>query len=336
MGSNDSNMIDQLAILKEKARKVDAAMQSDLNSLKPSTDNLLMEVLEYGLLNGGKRVRPILAATAARLCGNQTDQVYQLGIAFEYLHGATLFHDDIIDQSETRRGKACIHKKFGMVEAILAGDFLHAHSMSIIGELTGKPGLAVFCKATKGMVDGEFMQLHNAQNYNLSELDYYDAIMGKTGVLIAAACEIGGIYGGASEEQLKALRSYGENLGCAFQIVDDLLDYQGNPEVTGKSVGNDLIEGKMTLPFILALSKANDTDRQRLYAILADKKLRQTCFIEVQQIISKYEGFLDAKKKAGNAISIALENLDHFPSPETAASRMLLEALAKYVISREK
>lgn len=325
-----------LAGLKTKAGDVDTYMKADLENLRPTKDALLLDVLEYGLFNGGKRIRPLLVVVAARLCGDKSSDVYRLGIAFEYLHAATLFHDDIIDQSETRRGKACIHKKFGNVEAILAGDFLHAHSMALVGELAGRRGLDIFCKATKGMVDGEFMQLRNAQNHNLSELDYYNAIMGKTGLLIAAACEVGADFAGGSKEQCKAMKNYGENLGCAFQIIDDLLDYKGDSKKTGKSVGNDLAEGKMTLPFILALNKAGTKDRNRLFEILDDKELRIKSLIEVSDLIEKYDGFLGAKGKAERAAASAIQSLQIFSSPNILESRSLLEALAQYVISREK
>ncbi len=185
-----------LALIRAESEKIDTYMRADLALLNSDVDDLLLEVLDYGLFTGGKRIRPLLVVLASRLCGNNDDDAYRLGVAFEYLHAATLFHDDIIDKSDTRRGKHSVYRKFGAIAAILAGDFLHAQSMSTIGKFSGQAGLEVFCKATTGMVDGEFMQLRNAQNHKLSELDYYDAIMGKTGLLIAAACEIGAIFGG--------------------------------------------------------------------------------------------------------------------------------------------
>ena len=133
------------------------------------------------------------------------------------------------------------------------------------------------------MVDGEFMQLRNSKRHNLSELDYYEAIMGKTGLLIAAACEIGALYGGGDMGKVKALRQYGVNLGCAYQIIDDLLDYQGDPEKTGKAVGNDLAEGKMTLPLILAFNKASSIDKTRIMQILADDRL-QSCSVLMRSV----------------------------------------------------
>ncbi len=332
-------MIPTESILKEilsEARVVEKYLQKTLGQLQPHVDDQLYEVLEYGLLNGGKRIRPILVVLAARLCGSAGAEVYELGCAFEFLHAATLYHDDLIDNSDTRRGKPSVHKKFGTVAAVLAGDFLHAQSMSTVGRLSGQHGLDIFCRATKGMVDGEFMQLRNAENHNLSELDYYHAIMGKTGLLISAACEVGAVYGGGGEQQMLALKEYGNNLGCAFQIIDDLLDYLGDPGITGKSVGNDLAEGKMTLPVILALNAAKGTDRNRMATILADKNLRTESITEICDLISEYGGFQAARNKAVAAVDQALAALTVFTDPNIQTERRILEGLARYVLVREK
>jgi octaprenyl-diphosphate synthase len=325
-----------LFAVKAEAEKIDVFMRADLARLKSNVDELLLEVLDYGLFNGGKRIRPLLVVLASRLCGKKDDEAYRLGAAFEYLHAATLFHDDIIDKSETRRGNQSVYQKFGTIAAILAGDFLHAQAMATVGKFSGQEGLDVFCKATTGMVDGEFMQLRNAQKHNLSELDYYNAIMGKTGLLISAACEVGALYGGGDEQSVKALREYGVHLGCAYQIVDDLLDYQGDSVKTGKAVGNDLVEGKMTLPLILTINKANYTDRDRLLEILGDRAQRSSCVGEVCAIISKYGGFDAARKRAEATVEKASEMLAAFSGENISFERNLLEGLARYVLTREK
>lgn len=325
-----------IGAVKAEAEKINACMRADLARLKPDIDDLLLEVLNYGLFNGGKRIRPLLVVLSSRLCGKKNDDAYRLGAAFEYLHAATLFHDDIIDKSETRRGKQSVYREFGTIAAILAGDFLHAQAMAMVSKFSGQTGLDIFCKATTGMVDGEFMQLRNAAKHNLSELDYYDAIMGKTGLLISAACEVGAVYGGGDERAVKALREYGVHLGCAYQIVDDLLDYQGDPRKTGKAVGNDLAEGKMTLPLILTINKANHTDRTRLMEILGDNALRAHCVKEVSAIILKYDGFDGARKRAEDEVENASRVIDSFSGKNIRFERNLLEGLARYVLSREK
>ena len=297
---------------------------------------LLLEVLDYGLFNGGKRIRPLLVVFAARLCGYTGDEVYRLGCAFEYLHAATLFHDDIIDNSEKRRGRKSVYKQFGTVAAILAGDYLHALAMSTVGRLAGEQGLKIFCEATTGMVDGEFMQLRNASKHNLCELEYYQAIMMKTGLLIAAACEVGAIYGGGTVQQIKALRDYGVGLGCAFQIIDDLLDYLGDPGKTGKAIGNDLVEGKVTLPLIFALERLGAKDKKRLLTILATREGRRLAIGEVSAFIEGAGGFAVAKEKAVAAVEEAIAALQLFPEDRNLYERNVLEGLARYVLARDK
>ena len=322
-------------VVKKEAAKIDAVMRADLARLKPEVDPLLLEVLEYGLLGGGKRVRPLLVVLAARISGCQDEQVYELAKAFEYLHAATLFHDDVIDNANTRRGRPAVNRQFGLVAAILAGDFLHARSMELVGSLAGQEGLRVFCDATAGMVDGEFMQLRNTSQTSLSEEDYHEAIMGKTGLLIAASCEIGAIYGGASTEQREALRAYGVRLGSAFQMVDDLLDYTGDQAKTGKKVGNDLAEGKMTLPLISTLTLAAAEDRQTLYDILASEELRQEKFHTVNRLIEKYDGYGVTRRKAERAVAEAVSQLEIFPDIGDT-EKGVLQALARYILSRQK
>jgi len=328
-------MTNLLEIVTKEAVEINRYMRMDLQSMDSEIDSLLKRVLDYGLFNGGKRIRPLLVVFGARICGNQSDNGYKLGVAFEFLHAATLFHDDIIDGSDTRRGKLAVHKEFDIVAAILAGDFLHAHSMAIVSEYAGPKGLACFCKATKGMVDGEFMQLQNAERHNLSELDYYDVIMGKTGLLISAACEVGAIFAGASEKEVSALRDYGRYLGCAFQIIDDILDYLGDSAKTGKAVGNDYREGKMTLPLILAMNKADSMDRDILMQGLHQDQ-QDLPMQKVIDIIEKYEGFSGARLHAEKAIENAFSELEIFSDKSVAFERTVLQELGNFVLNRDK
>jgi octaprenyl-diphosphate synthase len=317
-------------------QSIEEAMQSDISSISSQLDGLLLEVLRYGLFNGGKRFRPLLAVLAARLSGKNGKDVFRLAIAFEYLHMATLFHDDVIDNADIRRGKPAVGRAYGTAAAILAGDFLHARSMALVGELGGVEALKIFCRATSGMVDGEFLQLRNAANFNQSEEDYFAVITGKTVLLIAATTEIGSLYGGGSNSVRQAFYNYGNNLGCAFQIVDDLLDYLGDQRNTGKSIGNDLAEGKMTLPLILAMKRAEQKERRLLCEILLDAGARKRCFSEVRDFIVRYDGFVDAREKAQELVQEAVSELEIFGLPEQRKDRAVLEGLARYVLARKK
>lgn len=328
-------MNDFREIVKNEAATINRYMQMDLDAIKADIDPLLQSVLAYGLFNGGKRIRPLLVVASAGLCGKRSDDTYRLGIAFEYLHAATLFHDDIIDGSDTRRGKLAVHKKFDTVAAILAGDFLHAHSMAIVSKFAGCRGLESFCRATKGMVDGEFMQLQNAEKHNLSEIDYYNVIMGKTGLLISSACEVGAIFAKSDENKVIALRNYGEHLGCAFQIIDDILDYLGDTKKTGKAVGNDYAEGKMTLPVILAINKANSADKAVLMRGMqpGPKKVPLPTVID---LIHKYACFSETKAHAEKAIAKAFSELEIFNDRSVSLERNLLQALGHFVLTRDR
>ncbi len=316
--------------------RIEEEMRSDLSSLSGQLDALLLEVLHYGLFNGGKRFRPLLAVLAARLSGKADEDVFRMAIAFEYLHVATLFHDDVIDGAETRRGKPAVCRAYGTAAAILAGDFLHARSMAIIGEMGGVEALKIFSRATSGMVDGEFLQLRNAANFNQAEQDYFAVVTGKTVLLIAATTEIGSLYGGGNDSNRQALRNYGTNLGCAFQIIDDLLDYLGDQKNTGKVVGNDLVEGKMTLPLILAMQRAGQKDRDFLTRILQRPDTRRKCFRDVVDMIDKYDGFTDSRSKAEELVKEAESELEIFQLSEQRKDRTVLEGLARYVLARNK
>ena len=178
--------IDLLNELKPEIIKMDQAMREDLQVLvsKNLINSNLLEVLEHALFNGGKRIRPLLCILTARLCSNQEKALYPLAIAFEYLHVATLLHDDVIDHADTRRGRPTANKVFGLTEAILAGDFLHARSMYLVGTLGGKRCLELICRSTEAMVGGEFLQLSNVHNLNQSEADYFSVLSARPVVFL--------------------------------------------------------------------------------------------------------------------------------------------------------
>jgi len=322
--------------IRSESRRVDAAMRSDLEEMASEVDPLLIKVLQYCLFNGGKRIRPLLTVLAARICGRRDPGIYRLARAFEYLHAATLMHDDVIDNADTRRGKAAVHIEFGIIAAILAGDFLHARSMAIVGALAGAQALDVFSGAAGKMVDGEFLQMRNAACFNLSETDYQQAILGKTGILISAACEVGALWAGAGSEQRTALRDYGIYLGSAFQMIDDLLDYQGDRGKTGKKVGNDLAEGKMTLPLILTVRNADRRDRARLQEIVGDETGRRQGLEEVSGLIEKYDGFALTRSRAEQMGASARARLEIFPDETHAEEKAVLQGLVNFVLKREK
>ncbi len=317
------------------AGQTEEAMRRDLAVALDGSDPLLREILEYGLFNGGKRVRPMLAIISSRLCGRDDGDLYRLAAAFEYLHVATLIHDDVIDHASHRRGLPALGARYGMAAAILAGDWLHARSMYLIGQLLGSDGLEIFSRTTTGMVDGEFLQLRASGDSDADEEVYFTVIQRKTASLIGSTCELGALYGGAGPAERQALGRFGFNMGMAFQIVDDLLDYLGDQQATGKAVGNDFVEGKITLPLIHALRHAPAQTRDLLVRLIREERTPDSAF-RVREIMIELGSFQAARKRAEELVSEALACLDVFSGSPGKEDLAVLRALAAYILHRDR
>ncbi|HIJ78642.1 MAG: polyprenyl synthetase family protein [Desulfobulbaceae bacterium] len=325
------NSSELLAALKQQAEMINATMREDLTTIESP---LLADIINHAIFQGGKRVRPLLTMMAATLIGPPPADTPRLAISFEYLHAASLLHDDVIDHADLRRGKETANKIWGISPVILAGDFLHARAMSLAGAVGGRAGMEIIGQATAAMVEAEFLQMQIAEEIIPDDANYFRVLMGKTAALISAACEAGVVHAGGNAEQRRALRVYGTNLGLAFQIVDDLLDYLGDPARTGKAVGNDFQEGKMTLPLINTLARADEKDRDLLLALLKGSAAeRQKQVASAHGLINKYQGFAVARQKAQDLMDEALSGLKIFsdgPAKDT------LIGLAHYVLNRDK
>src|SRR3989339_430870 len=309
-GGNAMNNVELLAALKEKGAVIDVVMKEDLAIIESP---LLTEIIHHAIFQGGKRIRPLLTLLAASLVGPPPAETARLAISFEYLHAASLLHDDIIDHATLRRGAKTANTIWGMEPVILAGDYLHARAMAVACEVGGPTAMALIGRATAAMVESEFLQLRNAHEILTSEENYFQVLRGKTAALIAAACEAGIAHNQGTAEQRLALRTYGTNLGLAFQIVDDLLDYLGDPAKTGKAVGNDFQEGKMTLPLIKTLAQAEARDQEVLTGLLkATQQERSRELALVHGLITRYEGFSLARAQAEALLGEALAGLAIF------------------------
>ena len=318
------------------AARTEEAMRLDLESILSGNDPALIEVLNYALFQGGKRLRPTLAILSSRLCSRDDDNLYFLAAAFEYLHAGSLIHDDVIDHAENRRGKESVVKKYGIDAAILAGDWLHARCMHLVGTLAGQKGLDIVCNTTQSMVDGEFLQLRYAANPTVTEEQYFSVVLRKTARLIGATCEIGALYGNANSTQQKALARYGEKIGIAFQIVDDLLDYLGDEQVTGKVVGNDFIEGKMTLPLIHALAHASSSDKVELIKALENTERDSAGCARARQLMHTADSFAFSRQRACQEIEKGLAALFCFDRRQHPESLTVLEQLGRYILRRDR
>ncbi|HET97217.1 MAG TPA: polyprenyl synthetase family protein [Desulfurivibrio alkaliphilus] len=331
-----------------EATRLDRVMRDDLGTAI-KTGSTLAAVLDHALFAGGKRIRPLLTILAAQLTGGVDNpgslpqaELDRLAIAFEYLHAASLLHDDVIDHARLRRGRETVNTRWANEHAILAGDFLHARAMLLAGTIGGVHCLELIGAATQAMVESEFIQMEAAASADDREETYFKVLAGKTAALIAAACECGVVAAGGTAAQRQALRTYGANLGLAFQIIDDLLDYQGEPAATGKAVGNDLQEGKMTLPLIYALERAAPAQRDWLREILTiDPDERLSHFASVSLKLAESGAFAACLDRAADLIKSGFDGLAGCLAPTVPAQKAeealaLLGALGRYVLTRKR
>ncbi len=297
--------------LEKEIAAINNALVANLQTHVP----LIAEVGRHILLSGGKRIRPLLFLLSARMCGCQGNDLADFSTIFEYLHAATLLHDDVVDAASVRRGQSTANTIWGNQAVILVGDFLLSKALSLAVTTNRLKVLQVLAYATTRMAEGEIMQLLHTGNLKLSEAEYFEVIDRKTAILMSAACQIGAVLGGVPPAQEEALAEMGLNLGMTFQVVDDILDFIGDEKELGKQVCADLREGRITLPLIHALARADDPDRQRLKDIAQNLTPEMTQ--ELRQLLDRYSSLDYARSIARRYTLKAQENLAPFPaSPE--------------------
>lgn len=300
-------------------------------NLSPYYD-LVRDIAGHVLFSGGKRLRPLLMVLSARLCGYGGDDDKDISVLFEYLHAATLIHDDLVDEAAMRRGRESAHLRFGNAQAVLTGDFLLARSLSLAAR-TGIPTvISVIAKITEDMSQGEIQQLANKGRLDLSEAEYMEVIERKTAVLIRGACRTGALIAGADEAKDRALTDYGYSLGMAFQMADDLLDYTADTETLGKEIGADLKEGKLTLPIIYALARAGAEEKAFLTGMLGKPDVSRDAFMRFTETVARLGGLDYTQDMAMACVARAKEALCLFAPSET---RDLLFMLADYALVRK-
>lgn len=318
-----------LELLKDDLSRVEAQFKVDLTS----DVTLIRKVGEYVLASGGKRMRPILLLLAARLAGYRGDDHIGLASVVEFIHTATLLHDDVVDSAVLRRGNASANAVWGNEASVLVGDFLFAKSFSIMVRGGNLAVLQALSDATTQMAEGEVLQLISTCDLDLDEARYLNVIENKTAILISAACRVGAILGGLEKEREDALADFGMDLGIAFQLMDDALDYVADQEEFGKAKGHDLAEGKMTLPLIQALRRCSAGERQQVAAIVEEEELDDAALELVIGLIERHQGIEYTQQRAADMVASAKSRLAPFPpGPEKAA----LETVADYVLSRRK
>jgi octaprenyl-diphosphate synthase len=248
--------------------------------------------------NGGKRLRPILLLVACRLYQEPTADAIRLASIVELIHTATLIHDDVIDDARIRRGKPAANIVWGNQRSVLAGDWLYMQAFQLALRLRSFEILDLLISLTQQMVDGELLQLGWIGKLDVTEADSMELIDRKTASLFSACTRLGAIIGGASDSEQARLGDFGWNLGMAFQLVDDILDFTSRESVLGKPVGNDLREGKVTLPLIYALEHASAAERKLVERVLADSSYEHVAFSEIRKLVDRYKGIERARERA--------------------------------------
>lgn len=319
-------------------QKILTAVENDLSEIeKALSDNLnpyldlVSDVAGHIIFSGGKRLRPLLMVLSARICGYTGNYDVTFSTAIEYLHAATLLHDDLVDSAALRRGKPVAHSKWGNSIAVLVGDFLLSRALSISAGTGNLKVIRILSKLTEDMSQGEVLQFIRKGDVSLTEAEYLEVIRRKTALLFKAACWVSAVIADASDDEESALSDYGFNLGIAFQMADDLFDYTLETSDLGKEIGADLKEGKMTLPVIYALKQANSTDKDLMVKIIEDKNFSVADFKTLVGMLQKYGGIAYTEKKAAFYIKRAKEALSVFNSSETKET--LLD-IAEYAIAR--
>lgn len=293
---------------------------------------LVSEVAGHILFSGGKRIRPLLIVLCARLCGYEGPYVHHFTTAFEYLHAATLLHDDLVDGAALRRGKPVANSLWGNSVAVLVGDFLFARSSRLVASTKIMEGIEIIARVTEKMTQGELFQLAKKGKLDLTEQEYMDVIQWKTGVLFQGSCEIGAGMARADEGRKAALSDYGLNLGLAFQMADDLLDYTRNEnKALGKNPGADLREGKLTLPVIHSLKNAGGQDRAFMENLIQNQDFSVEAFHQLIDLLEKHGGMAYTQEKAKAHVEKAKNSLGLFPESKV---RGILEAFADYALVR--
>ncbi len=308
----------------------DFSRVNDLIIRRLSSDVPLVEkIAHYIIESGGKRLRPLLVLLSSRSVGYTGDEHLKLAAVIEFLHTATLLHDDVVDTSDMRRGRSTANAKWGNAPSVLVGDFLYARAFEMMVELKSLAIMEVLSHATAVIAEGEVLQLMNVKNPDLSEAQYMEVIHNKTAMLFEAASHTGALLAGAQDPQQSGLKDYGKHLGLAFQLVDDVLDYQGDAEAMGKNVGDDLAEGKTTLPLIFAMANGSDDERS-----LIRQAIRRGGLDDLPRILEivRHSGAIEyTMNKAREQAGLAIDCLASLPdSPHKQA----LTDLADVAIAR--
>ena len=312
------NFIEIQALMKNELDQMNKIL---VNRLDSNVD-LINQMSHYIISSGGKRIRPLHLLLCARATDYDGDYHYSMAVVIELIHTATLLHDDVVDQSTTRRGQETANELWGNAPSVLVGDFLYSRAFEIMVEPNSMEIMKILSKATNQISEGEVLQLLNIKNANVTQKEYYRVIERKTACLFKAACQIAGILSNSNQKVIEAMGKFGMHLGNAFQIIDDTLDYESDSNIIGKEVGDDLSEGKVTLPMIYALEKTTKSDKKILTDAIQNADASN--INQVVEILMNVNAFQYSRDIANKESNMALESIDILPSSKYKTALKLL------------
>lgn len=326
---------DAITLLQDDLNRVEDYIKKNYNS----DVSLIPTISSYLYNGGGKRLRPILVLTTSKLCGYSSNNGSGRHIIYscivEFIHAATLLHDDVVDEADLRRGNPSANFKWGNDASVLVGDFLFSRSFALMAEDSDSRIMALLSEAIKNVAEGEIKQLINKYTLDTTEDMYLDVVYRKTAALISACCGIGAMLSNAEQEKEKALISFGKNIGIAFQLVDDVLDYTSNEIILGKPVGNDLMEGKVTLPLIHLYREANDGIKEELREIMSSPEISKEQLKRVIQLMKNYGAIEHTMKMARDYIVNAKQSISSMRTNFSEQYFNSLISIADYIVERK-
>ncbi|MCE2509987.1 MAG: polyprenyl synthetase family protein [Alphaproteobacteria bacterium] len=310
------------SLVQEDLKAVNQVILDNLQSRAP----LIPQLANHLIASGGKRLRPMLTLASAKLCGYEGLRHVGLAASVEFIHTATLLHDDVVDESDLRRGEASANALWGNESSVLVGDFLFARAFRLMVADGSLRVLAILSEAASTIAEGEVLQLSTANDPETSEASYLEVVQAKTAMLFAAACEVGAVLAERPQTEAEALRSYGLNLGTAFQLVDDVLDYSAHEQTLGKTIGDDFREGKITLPVVLAYRRGNAEERRFWQRTVEDLDQEAGDLERAIAIMRARDALGDSIKRARHYGAVARDALGIFPErPEKEALAGLID-----------
>lgn len=316
-------------VYREDLEEIESHIRRNLDSEAP----LINEIAAHILSSGGKRIRPLLLSLCARLNGYVPKEDLVLGSLIEFIHTATLLHDDVLDEADLRRGEKTARRIWGNHASILVGDYLYSRAMQEIAAFQNHDVNDVMAIACRKMAEGEILQLCANRQPLLKEADYLRIVEYKTGALVATACKVGAIIGGTTPAQQEGLYQFGLFLGIAFQLADDHLDYSADGENLGKTLGQDLMQGMMTLPLLHLLQACSYDERQDLVQKIESKTIEESDLLRITAMMEQYGSLEYTTKRSQEYIDAALLTLTSF---EDSSAKRALTVVADYMVNRDR